>query len=160
MAIVDDYLSLSKALPRSLSKREREIVNVGQLAFELEMSGLSGFLYNISPDASSSQARWVRLRETIDDLCAVGAKKSVRVLESLLPHLERQSKGDGTWDGYLEARGIDLNEVATDMESFDDLFALLEARPQGKSSPPKGAKKLAKKTVGKTARKVAKKPRS
>jgi hypothetical protein len=40
MAIVDDYLSLSKAFPQSLSKREREIVNVGQLAFELEMSGL------------------------------------------------------------------------------------------------------------------------
>jgi hypothetical protein len=110
-----------------LTEKERLIWTVGQFAIGVEMGGLSGFLYNISPDASSPQNEWVQLRETTRLLNLVGATGAANLLGRLVARLEASSLDDGTWSGFLEARGVDLDPHEHEIEGYDEVFSLLDA---------------------------------
>jgi hypothetical protein len=109
-----------------LSDRERVIWSVGQFAIGVEMGGLSGFLYNVSPDASSRQNEWVQLRETVRSLKLIGATSAANVLDVLVTLLEARAHDDGTWSGFLEARGVDLDDREKELEGYDELFRCLD----------------------------------
>jgi len=109
-----------------LSDREQVIWCVGQFAIGVEMGGLSGFLYNVSPDASSPQNEWVQLRETVRSLKLIGATSAANVLDVLVTLLETRAHDDGTWSGFLEARGVDLDDREKELEGYDELFRCLD----------------------------------
>jgi hypothetical protein len=110
---------------RTHSDEERLVWSVGRLALECEMNGLSGFLFNISPRESG--APWAELRATIGRLELVGANGAAQVLARLLPRLESLALDDGTWSGFLAARGIELQGLDAELESHDELFDCLDA---------------------------------
>ncbi|HYQ00856.1 MAG TPA: hypothetical protein VER96_19435 [Polyangiaceae bacterium] len=108
------------------SPRQQLIWNVGQLAIELEMGGLGQFLYNISPSASDPQSNvWSRLRDTIASLAQIGATATANRLAALLPLLEASASDDGTWEGFLDSRGIEL-DWDKELEEYDELFELID----------------------------------
>jgi hypothetical protein len=109
-----------------LTEKERLIGTVGQFAIGVEMGGLSGYLYNVSPDASSSQNEWVQLREATRLLNLVGALGAANLLGMLVARLEASALDDGTWSGFLEARGVDLDVHEHEVEGYDELFRLLD----------------------------------
>jgi hypothetical protein len=109
-----------------MTEKERLIWTVGQFAIGVEMGGLSGFLYNVSPHASSPQSEWVQLRETTRLLGLVGATGAANLLGMLVAQLEASALGDGTWSGFLEARGLDLDAHEHEIEGYDELFRLLD----------------------------------
>lgn len=126
MSSHDEFGRLLKLAPGTVfSERERLIDGIGQFALGLEMGGLSGYIYNASPEASSDQSSWLQLRETIRLLELVGAERAATYLVSLLPRLESTMPDDGTWSGFLGARGIDLDSHV-EAEDYDELFSLLD----------------------------------
>jgi hypothetical protein len=129
MASLDLYLELLRrpSNDRSLTDQERLVCSVGDLASELEMGGLSAFLYNVSPSAAAPGNTWVELRETVRSLEAIGANKTAVVLASLLPLLETRAQGDGTWSGFLAARGVELDQPKAQLEDSDQLWAYLDS---------------------------------
>jgi hypothetical protein len=110
----------------ALTDRERLIWHVGQFATDVEMGGLSTFLYNVSPNASVPQSSWSRLRETIQSLSVIGATGAANVLASLVTRLEAPAQDDGTWSGFLDARGVNLDDREDELEGYDDLFRCLD----------------------------------
>ena len=128
MRSVDEYIQLlERNLVQPLTPRERLIWSVGTFATDLEMGGLSGFLYNVSPDAGEVQGDWTRLRELVAGLELIGAMSTARVLADLLPRLEASATDDGTWGGFLEARSLELDDLEPELETYDELFGRLDA---------------------------------
>ena len=66
-------------------ERERVILIVGRFVTDLEMGGLSGFLYNISPDSPSSQNVWSEVREVVVALRRIEAAKTARCARAAHP---------------------------------------------------------------------------
>ena len=114
--------------------RERTALVVGRFVTELEQGGLSAFLYNISPDASSSQCLWSELRETVEALRRIEAGKTADALALLIPLLEAPAPPGPTWQSFLQERGIDLNAYQTRLEEPEELWAHLDELVGGGSS--------------------------
>lgn len=122
----------------SLSLKERRIYLVNLFLIELESGGLSGFLYNVSPEAD--ERNWERLRDTAEAVRSFGnqhvAEQLVR-FANLLEKLPERSAGS-TWRDYLLARELTdaiLEEAEDDLRKhsgilWDDLeAAALTLRP-------------------------------
>jgi hypothetical protein len=114
--------------------RERTVLMVGRFVSDLEQDGLSGFLYNISPDVSSPQHLWSELRDTIGALRLVGAVRSADALALLIPVLETPVSSGPTWQSFLEARGLNLNACQATLEAPRDLWTHLDEFVGGRSS--------------------------
>jgi hypothetical protein len=128
---IDVYAELfrrcSDRVEMARDERERVILIVGRFLTDLETGGLSGFLYNISPDSSSSQNVWSELREVVVALRRIEAANTADALEQLIPLLEARGPGGSTWGSFLEARGIDLNAHEARLEPSPQLWGHLDS---------------------------------
>jgi hypothetical protein len=81
-----------------LAPNERIIYRVNVFLCDLEMGGLSGFLYNVSPTDGGS---WSDLRETAEAIETVGHLGCAATLRDLAERLERLPSFSTTWDAFL-----------------------------------------------------------
>lgn len=102
--------------------RERLVLAIGRLATELELGGVTGYLYNVSPEALQPQARWTELREVVAALRLIGAHVSADAFDDVLPQLEADKPDDGTWGSFLESRDVDVDRLNDRLEDTDALW--------------------------------------
>jgi hypothetical protein len=112
-------------LEMAANERERTVSLVGRFLGDVEQGGLTGFLYNIGPDASSSRRRWSELRETVEALKRIGAAKTADVLAPLIPVLEAPSSAS-TWGVVLEEKGLDAERDPQRLEEPPEVWSRLD----------------------------------
>jgi hypothetical protein len=110
-----------------LTAAERIVYRVNVFLVDVEMGGLSGFLYNISP---SSGRRWSDLRETAEAVESVGHVRTAALLRDLAARLEAlPSGGTTTWGEFfapLEGH-LETDVVPAVNGYIEDLYSKLEA---------------------------------
>jgi hypothetical protein len=108
-----------------LAPNERIIYRVNVFLCDLEMGGLSGFLYNISP---TDGGNWSALRETAEAIETVGHLGCAATLRDLAERLERLPSFSTTWGAFLAPLAEHLkSDVGPVVKGYiEDLYADLE----------------------------------
>jgi hypothetical protein len=110
-----------------LTPSERVIYRVNVFLVDVEIGGLSGFLYNVSP---SSGGRWSDLGETADAVESVGHPACAALLRDLAVRLESlPPTGAASWGEHPAPLDEHLATVVTPAvkRSIGDLYSKLEA---------------------------------
>lgn len=113
----------------SLTDPERTILLLNRLLGDLENGGLSGFLYDVSPDAPGAWSDgWIDLRRTADALERAGGapfatllRRMAEALESVDRTDEDDGKGDD-WGDFLDR--VEPEGLLDDIERQLDVGAL------------------------------------
>ncbi len=102
--------------PESLSPAERRFYWVNRSLVDLDVGGLSGFLYNLNPSAVG--ARWDDLRAAADALQDAGAAGAGPSLHELARRLEERPGGEGPWQSELDRLASDLRRLEADLRTL------------------------------------------
>ena len=110
----------------ALSLEERRIFYVNRFLLDYENGGLSGFLYNVSPENGTE---WLELRSTIDAIAFFDRPEVARALEGALNIVERDGPSGPTWGAFVSARDAEGQLDVIDREvgrCYADLWEDIE----------------------------------
>lgn len=95
----------------TLKQEERIIFRASSFIIEVEMGGISGALYNLSPKLGSDQHQWIDLRLTTEALATIGDNETARLLLKAADVLENSPESPSlTWGEFMASANTQLPE--------------------------------------------------
>lgn len=102
---------VSQARDGSLKSEELIVFRVFSFISNIEMNGVSGALYNLSPKLGSDQHQWVDLRLTAEALVSISDNESAKLLLKVADVFEGLPQPPtATWGEFMDSATSQLSE--------------------------------------------------
>ena|GEM_PF-3128271 len=114
----------------ALKREEQIIFRVYSFVIEVEMGGINGALYNLSPRSGSDQQQWIDLRLTAESLVAIGDNQTAQLLLKAADVLENLLEPpSSTWGEFMESVESQLSKDfwETIEARITEIYGILEA---------------------------------
>ena len=121
--------AIKTGLP-TLKREEQIIFRAYSFIIEVEMGGVSGALYNLSPKLGSDQHHWIDLRHAAEALATIGDNETAQLLLKAADVLENLPEPPlSTWGGYMESANTQLPEGFWEIieSRIPDIYDVLES---------------------------------
>jgi len=95
----------------TLKQEEQSIFRAYSFIIQVEMGGISGALYNLSPRLGSDQHQWIDLRLTAESLVTIGDNETAQLLLKAADVLENLPNSlSPTWGEFMKSVDTQIPE--------------------------------------------------